>query len=293
MACRTGVVSGIDDAPQEYCLTRTLFPISRLIMTMFNITLLEPRGATARGEVPCPWYSLDGFLTDHAFATLNTEFPPLDLFEHHEGLYRKHGQRPHNRYYLAFEKSIYNQANDAGDKGCARLADLSAGWQAFINELTTGELYTKFVANAFNVDQFDIRLAWHMAGRGDDVSPHRDATAKLGTHIFYFNTTQDWREEWGGGTVLLEGRNVERMNPEYDDFDRTHTVPILNNKSLLFKNTPDAWHGVEPLQCPQGKYRRIFTVVFTYPKAKQAPAPKSRVNSLFVRFSSILRRTKQ
>lgn len=43
---------------------------------------------------PYPWINFDGFLVPEQFAELHKNFPSLDLFEHHQEMPRKNGQRP-------------------------------------------------------------------------------------------------------------------------------------------------------------------------------------------------------
>ncbi len=216
---------------------------------------------------PVRWEEFEAFLTSEAFAALYRDFPPLDLFVRQEGMARAFGQRPHDRFHLAYESSIYEGAEAGG--GVVRHEQLPASWQAFIEELS-GERYRRFIAELFEVEEFDIRFAWHAAFAGCEVSPHLDGPKKLGTQLFYFNTSADWDAGWGGSTAFLFGKKVERMNPECSDFERMVTTSIVDNRSCIFQNGPEAWHAVEPLTCPEGRYRRLFTVVFDRPKAWSA-----------------------
>jgi hypothetical protein len=217
--------------------------------------------ASFTNRQPCPWSDFDGLLTDEAFDQLCKEFPSLDLFERHNGISRKDSQRPHDRYYLAFEHSLYGNKKP-GQVGCIGIGDLSPVWQQFIEELQSSPIYRRFVQQRLDAECLAIRFAWHVAGPGNDVSPHCDAASKAGTHIFYFNTSDDWDDAWGGSTLFLSGKKTEAMNPEVSDFEQQYGFSIVNNKSMLFRNTPNAWHGVDRISCPPGKYRRIFNVIF-------------------------------
>jgi hypothetical protein len=99
----------------------------------------------------------------------------------------------------------------------------------------------------------------------------RDSSKKIGTHIFYFNTNSDWNIAWGGSTLVLGGKTVDKMNPDFSDFISITTVQFLDNRSLLFKNTRDAWHGVQPLKPPDGQHRCLFNVIFEYPSLQYNP----------------------
>ena len=147
-----------------------------------------------RSNLPFPWVGFQGILASQSFDQLEAEFPPLDLFEKHERIPRTHGQRPHDRYYLALDRSIYGTAVGEGP-GCVGLDALSPSWQQFITSLRGDERYKRLVSSLLRVDDYVVRFAWHVASAGADVSPHVDASNKYGTHIFYFNSENNWREE--------------------------------------------------------------------------------------------------
>lgn len=217
---------------------------------------------------PYPWINFDGFLFPEQFAELHKNFPSLDLFERHQEMPRKHGQRPHNRYYLAYETSIYTKIEHQ-NKGIVRLEELPEVWQMFLAELDEGSAYRDFIARMLGVKDFSVRYAWHMGVTNSEVSPHRDNRKKLGTHIFYFNTDEDWDAAWGGEILVLEGKQTDAGNPDFDEFTKAHAAPLLNNQSFLFKNTPNGWHGVKPLTCPEGRYRRLFNVIIEQAGARE------------------------
>ena len=218
---------------------------------------------------PFPWYNFHNFLTSEGFEKLLTDFPPLELFEKHQGIERLYGQRPHNRYYLAYETSIYHQI-DHKDKGIVEYKNLPASWQMFIQELETSQDYQNFVKSLFEVTDFRIRYAWHMGVTNSEVSPHRDSNRKIGTHILYFNTSDAWDTAWKGETLVLGNKLNDAMNPDFSDFATVIPAQLTNSHSFIFKNTPNAWHGVKPLTCPEGKYRRLFNIIFEFPQAKSS-----------------------
>ena len=218
---------------------------------------------------PFPWVDFSGILTDEAWETLYEAYPPLSLFENHQGLERAHHQRPHDRYYLAYEQSIYHKG--AKEAGVVHHNELPEAWQAFLTELQTSEMYRTFIADLLQTRNLAPRFAWHVGREGSEVSPHRDADDKIGTHIFYFNTKNDWEMEWGGATLALSGKKTPLMNPDFSDFENEAASEIRDNHSFLFKNTPDAWHGVRALTCPPEKYRRLFNVIFHEAAPKAAP----------------------
>ncbi|MFM8303755.1 MAG: 2OG-Fe(II) oxygenase [Actinomycetota bacterium] len=243
---------------------------------------------------PFPFVGFDRLLREDAFATLLAEFPDRALFTWHGGIDRVHGQRPHNRWYLAYESARYDEYSERPG-GVARRADLPPVWAEFIDELTTDPDYLAMISTCLGRPVFETRFAWHLGVDGSEVSPHVDDHNKAGTHIFYFNTDDDWRPEWGGRTEVLSGKTTVSNAPNFDDFAEAVTVPLTGNASFFFRNQPDAWHGVRALHCPEHRVRRLFNVIYEHPGGAPPfePAPASRSGadrpSLSARVRSVLR----
>ena len=244
-----------------------------MIDTFIDYELLRAFNADGfKQRAPFPWHNLRGFLTPEGFRALYDEFPPLELFEYHNGIQRAYGQRPHNRYYLAYESSIYH-AGDAPQSGVVRHEQLPSAWRRFMDELETSEEYHAFAHRVLDVPAFSTRYAWHVGSQGSEVSPHLDAPEKLGTHILYFNTSEEWDAAWGGATLVLGGKQTAAMNPDFTDFATRDEARITDNHSFLFKNTPHSWHGATALACPEGSYRRLFNVIFETPQVGAGRSP--------------------
>jgi hypothetical protein len=162
------------------------------------------------------------------------------------GRKRAHGQKPHDRYSLEYHPDL----------------DLHPAWHQFIAELN-GPVYQGWLARLFATTRFTLTYHWHYAPRGASVSPHCDAKRKLGSHIFYFNTEDEWDRDWGGQTVILDdnGRFSRNSAPEFEDFDQSWVADAMGNRSLLFQRQGNSWHGVQALDCPEGRLRKVFIVV--------------------------------
>ena len=240
------------------------------MMSFLNYELMHQFDTkTFRQQQPFPHTLFKDLLRPKAFDLLYREFPSLDLFERHVNVARNAtGQRPHNRYYLALQQSIYHD-KQAGSRGVATLAQLPASWQAFVTELKTSTAYHDFLARMLGIEDFDARYAWHVGENSSEVSPHCDSLEKLATHIFYFNTSADWDLSWGGSIIVLDGKQVPQDNPEISDFRHAEAFDIRDNRSFLFQNTARAWHAVEALTSPAGHYRRLFNVIIQVPKGKK------------------------
>jgi hypothetical protein len=242
-----------------------------------------------RSRSPFPWSCLDRVVRPEGFDRLCEQFPPLSLFEWHEDRERPYGQRPQNRYYLAYNSEL-QPSYDAphGSVGLPKQAFPEA-WQQFFSELESSPTYARFIGTCLGRSDFLVRYTFHIGVTGSEVCPHLDKGRKLGTHIFYFNTRDDWDPAWGGATLVLAGRRTDRLDPDFDDFSSATPVETLGNRSFIFKNTDEAWHGVQPLACPEGAYRRIFNVVFEEPanpvsrKASPLQRVKRRATAILAR----------
>jgi len=202
--------------------------------------------AEYRSRDPYPWANPAGLLTDAGFDKLRETLPDVSLFERRFGVQRKSGQQPHDRFTLE-----YTDATPVAEP-----------WREFIAELQ-GERYRRFLCRLFDRRQLALNFHWHYTPNGCSVSPHCDSTRKLGSHIFYFNTDEDWDAAWGGETVVLDdsGRFSARSAPRFEDFDRALSSDTLGNRSLLFTRRGNSWHGVREIQCPEGHMRKVFIVV--------------------------------
>ena len=212
-----------------------------------RIEQIDP--ATFRNRPTFPWLNIQGFLTNEAYRRLCETLPNVNLFEPTFGIKRGHGQASHDRYALQYRESL----------------DIAPTWKDFIAVLQ-GETYWSFLRQLFGLPagkRLPLTLHWHYASRGCSVSPHCDASRKLGSHIFYFNTEEDWDPRWGGQTLALddEGRFRPHSAPEFDEFRGVATAEIMGNQSFIFKRTNHSWHGVRPLTCPPEQFRKVFIVV--------------------------------
>ncbi|MCA1780534.1 MAG: hypothetical protein LC637_14490 [Xanthomonadaceae bacterium] len=208
--------------------------------------LQQMDGAEFQARQPYPWANPAGLLTDAGFNTLVGQLPSLDQFKQVFGRSRKHGQQSHDRYALEWQDDL----------------PVADAWKAFVDELR-GPVYREFLFRMIGHDRFSLKFHFHFTPNGCSVSPHCDAVWKLGSHIFYLNTERDWKPEWGGETQVLDdcGRFPARSAPDFGEFDRAMSSKSLGNRSLLFIRSGNSWHGVKPINCPEGHLRKVFIVV--------------------------------
>lgn len=216
-------------------------------MTYLDFDRLERLTADEfQNAKPYPWINPQGALTDAGFRRLTATCPDVRQFHPYFGVARKHGQHSHDRFVLEYQPGL----------------DIAPEWQAFIRELQS-DRYLGFLRRISGLRSLGLRFHWHYTPRGCSVSPHCDAQHKIGSHIFYLNTADDWKEEWGGQTVVLDdgGRFSRRSSPRFEDFDRAIDARTLDNRSFLFARQGNSWHGVRAIACPEGSYRKVFIVV--------------------------------
>lgn len=202
-------------------------------------------------RAPFPWAGLQGVIREDGFERLCDSMPGLELLSAEFGRARGHGQQSHDRYALQY--------------GPALAPRLSRAWRDFVEELHS-EPYTTFVRELWGLrrrERFELSMHWHYAPAGASVSPHTDARRKVGSHIFYFNTPEDWDPAWGGQTLVLDdaGRLNAHASPGFGTLPQVAASTILGNRSFVFKRTEHSWHAVAPVTCPPGKLRKVFIVV--------------------------------
>jgi len=199
-----------------------------------------------RGLSPYPWANPQALLNDDAFKTLKDCLPDKSLFKAEFGVKRSYGQAPHDRLSLEFDSAL----------------NIAPAWQEFVAELR-GPAYGRFLRRAFGRGSLALTFHWHYTPRSCAVSPHCDAMRKLGSHIFYFNTEDDWEPAWGGQTLVLDdqGRFDRKSAPSFEELDEMGRSEILGNRSFLFCRTKNSWHGVREITCPENTYRKVFIVV--------------------------------
>lgn len=195
---------------------------------------------------PYPYWNPQGVLTAEGFRRLVDTLPTTDVMQPFFNVQRKHGQDPHDRYTLEYD----------------RHSKVSDDWKAFIAELR-GPRYGKWLRGMFGRQRLRLNFHWHYAPAGASVSPHCDSPRKLGSHIFYLNEAPDWDPSWGGETVVLDdgGRFSPKSAPKWEDFPPGIAAETLGNRSFLFARCGNSWHGVRAIRCPEGKLRKVFIVV--------------------------------
>lgn len=218
-----------------------------LIMHYINFEQLENIDAQSyREKKPFPWINPPGLLTEQGYLKLLDALPDRAQFGSSFGLKRKNHQQPHDRFILEYHEQL----------------EVADAWHEYIAELRSAR-YKKNLCRLLGEPSVVLNFHWHYTPHGCSVSPHADSPRKAGSHIFYFNTNEDWQPSWGGDTVLLDdgGTLPTRSAPNFDDFSSEIAAQTLGNRSLLFSRTDHAWHGVRPIACPEDRLRKVFIVV--------------------------------
>jgi len=199
---------------------------------------------------PYPWANLEQTLTPEGYEQLRDTLPAVEGFDRQVGIKRAYGQAPHDRFLLHYLPGL----------------DIAGPWKEFLAELQ-GPLYQEFLRRVLGPREFIPTFEWYYAWEGCAVSPHCDASRKLATHIFYFNTADDWKSDWGGEILILdsERRFPVHSGPSFEQLKVAASIEPRGNGSLFFQRTHHSWHGVRPLRCPQGNLRRLFIVTVNIP----------------------------
>lgn len=216
-------------------------------MTYLDYERLAAVDAEAfRNRSPYPWCNPQGLLTEAGYRRLLQTLPDVSQFTRVFGIQRSHGQKPHDRFALEYRANL----------------EVAEPWHAFVEELRGAE-YGRFLRRLFGRGRIQLNFHWHYTPHGCSVSPHCDARRKLGSHIFYLNTADDWDPAWGGETLILDegGRFKRNSAPDFADFDQALAGESLGNRSLLFQRQGNSWHGVREIRAPEGYYRKVFIVV--------------------------------
>ena len=200
-----------------------------------------------RAQHPYPWINPQHFIDPDRFGELLNSLPDISQFRAFMSKQRKHGQASHDRYLLDYEKNM----------------DISPAWSEFIKELRSRR-YRRFVCKLLGVSNVRFRFHWHFSSTGCEVSPHCDSRNKIGSQIFYLNTSDDWDWSWGGETVILDdnGRFETDSAPSFEDFDAEYPASTSDNHSLIFGRQGNSWHGVRRINCPGNYFRKVFIVTF-------------------------------
>jgi hypothetical protein len=224
-------------------------------MQYLNRDCIEGVSAGAfQKQKPYPWVNIQNTLTAEGFEHLRAALPDISQFRRMVGVKRGHGQGYHDRAILHYLPDI----------------TLPQPWKDFIAELK-GPYYESFLCRMLNVpagNRLILSMEWYYAWQGCGVSPHCDARRKLATHIFYFNTEQDWEANWGGRILILddERRLKAHSGPSFDKLKVAQSLDPRGNASLLFQRTEHSWHGVRPLESPRPDLlRKLFIVTTNVP----------------------------
>jgi len=224
-------------------------------MPYLNRDVMEQVSAEAfQQQQPYPWANLQNTLTPEGFDQLRANLPHISQFRRMVGVKRGHGQGYHDRAILHYQPDM----------------TLSQPWKDFVAELE-GQYYESFLRRMLGVPagkQLIRSMEWYYAWQGCGVSPHCDARRKLATHIFYFNTEQDWESSWGGRILILddERRLKAHSGPSFEDLKVAQSLDPRGNASLLFQRTEHSWHGVRPLESPNPDVlRKLFIITTNVP----------------------------
>lgn len=218
---------------------------------------------------PTPYDEFLEFIPPSIYEELLSSFPPEELFTDEIPEYRKHGQRPHCRKFMCY-------GHTSNSKYFApyliKLKDLPEVWSEFCHYMYTNKQYKEWLSDMLGVRNLAFRFDFHRTKSGLDVSPHIDSRFKHASHLFYF-MPKGWKEEYGGQTIFYKGLTKDILNPEPEDFTSKALTTTAGNRSCLFKNVPDGWHGVTEINTGSDIVRQIFNIVVLRRRPDSSPLP--------------------
>ncbi len=128
---------------------------------------------------------------------------------------------------------------------------------------------------------------WHIHKGGDHLNVHLDYSihpfAKLQRKfnlIIYL--TPDWDPSWGGGLQLWSHDSENHLPKQH-----IKTIECKFRRAVLFDTTQYSWHGVEPINSPEGTYRKSIAMYYlttpskgteTRERALYAPSENQKSN---------------
>lgn len=238
-------------------------------MKYINFDVLNTIDSTKyQSNKPFPYINVASALYEDAYNLLVKTAPDVSLFENQFGIERSYGQKFHDKFYLLYTDTV----------------PVATPWKKFIAELQSRE-YCNFIETLFAMKQgtYSLALSWHYMTRGSCITPHCDTAKKIGSHLFYLNTSDTWNEEWGGQTLALDDRDEKNplSGPDISEFYNVFKSKSVDNNSFIFTRTEHSWHAVEELKCPEDQFRKMFSVV-----ANRKPTFYDRIKSRIKKYTS-------
>lgn len=242
------------------------------------------------GERPFLHFVRDGFLPPDRYQALCADFPAAAWFpERIEGDKQRLNSRTAPDVFAAFLREsprwreLFDQLSApefvAGLYTIVRPALRRARgpfgarpWR--LEDAETGPAFARRVRITFEFSRMEA---------GAEVPPHTDATEKLVSLLLYF-PPPDWREEWGGGTVLYRprdpalARNWHNRRVPFEALEPFFDAGFAPNRLFGFVKSHDSYHGMPPLRCPAGVARTSLNVN-VYEAARSRPGALARLRT--------------
>lgn len=105
-----------------------------------------------------------------------------------------------------------------------------------------------------------------MPANGGHILPHTDSSNKMITLVLTFIKDGEWKQEWGGGTEVIEPldetknyNHINKVMPR-EEMRQLKIFPFNPNQCLLFVKTYNSWHSVDKMTGPEGGLRKTVTI---------------------------------
>lgn len=197
-------------------------------------------------------------------------FPSADLFEEHRSLGkpgakltlseksnpdRYHAFVRNTPVWRSFHRQIKSEAFPYAVLDVLRGHRVNLGyervsWLHRAFKVVRNRSFDYLVRNPRLRTRFEFSI---LRGDGGHLPPHTDAPSKVATLIVSMARPGEWNPAHGGGTDILEPRDVAHAynevneSADFDEMQVVHTYPFEPNQVIVFVKTYDSWHSVAPI----------------------------------------------
>jgi Rps23 Pro-64 3,4-dihydroxylase Tpa1-like proline 4-hydroxylase len=195
---------------------------------------------TFRNANPFPHFVIDGFLGEENARALEEAYPSFEKAKQAGTLFQ--GERERWKLQVTNQDAFPIQAKQLS------LLLASVRWLRFLSTVTGHDLIA---------DQASTGGGLHYMGTGSRLDVHVDFNT-LGPrplhrrlNLLYF-LNSEWQDEWGGAIELWD-RDVKEC---------VVSLKPIADRLIVFETSDYSWHGVEPINLPEGVVRKSFAAYY-------------------------------
>lgn len=225
---------------------------------------------------PFPIGYIGNFVNADDYRAMVDAYPAIDLFQYKPELGKKYSlsevNHPDKYHELIRNSPIWRKVH-AETKGEAFIASVIAALErANLDLRLTGRF--RVINDEWARRRAKIRAALdclrHGSPRqtplksrfefsmlpadGGHIKPHTDSPQKLITLVISMMRSDEWKSEYGGGTVMLRAKdphcefNFVNKQLEFSETEELKTFPFVPNQCVIFVKTFNSLHAVQPMK---------------------------------------------